>query len=764
MGIRTRVRIAASGVVAGVAFGACFAARPGELVGDPWPRVAPAWEIVPRPERIERRGAALVARRDGFFFEAVRLGEGAVRLRVVRGEPDERPSFAVLPDRRPLLDGNDAELEAALFECVRNLQLSEGSWWRWFHALEDDESILGLGQRPPPLQLRGRRAVVWSSEAERYDDDALRLSQAIPFWIAVKDGRARGFLVDDTYKLGFDFGVERPNLVEVTAEGGDFAVHFLEGPTLADVLERYTALTGRPTRPPVWALGVHHWLPGRVAWDQALAAARSLRDARIPGDVLCGDFAEAALEPDAPEAIAALGELGFEVVCVIGPGVALGRADAAKLPESFRVRAESGGTFVGEARGVDSVFPDVTLGGGRAAWAEIVRPIVEAGVAGLACEGNEPALTDGPDRTMPGRNQHAGWGEGTHFRFHNVYGQLLARSARELLERVRGADRSFVQSSAGWAGIQRFAASPAGEGDGGWREMRRSVPMTLGLGMSGQPFVAADVARARTSRGRSDPGGASAELFVRWSEVASLLPLMRTALPPEDALDEPWIGALRRTHARRARLLPLLTTLSREAERTGAPIARPLPWIWPADPRAFRADDQFLLGDHLLVAPVVERGATEREVYLPEGTWFPYDPLEPDRSEPPIRGPRRVSVEAPPGRIPMFARAGAVIPVVAAARRAAEADRATLELDVFEGEGALTLAEEGASGEERTPLSMTTKDGLRLTSGPREGSSTPPARTVTVRFHDAQGTRAATFLDDGSARETRPPSGTIAGP
>jgi alpha-glucosidase len=203
--------------------------------------------------------------------------------------------------------------------------------------------------------------------------------------------------------------------------------------------------------------------------------------------------------------------------------------------------------------------------------------------------------------------------------------------------------------------MQRYGGTWSGDVATSWPGRRASLSLVLGLGLCGVPYSGPDV-------GGFD-GSPSPELYLRWFQLGAYLPLFRTHASLRAGRREPWeFGDEVLEHARvalleRRRLLPYFVTLAHLARRTGAPYVRPVWWGAPED-RALRdCEDAFLLGDALLVAPVLDQGAERRSVRLPRGRW--YDTA----SEAVYEGPGRVLVEAPLSRIPVFARAGAVLPV-----------------------------------------------------------------------------------------------------
>ncbi|GDY81613.1 hypothetical protein SAVCW2_08120 [Streptomyces avermitilis] len=215
--------------------------------------------------------------------------------------------------------------------------------------------------------------------------------------------------------------------------------------------------------------------------------------------------------------------------------------------------------------------------------------------------------------------------------------------------------------------MQRYGGAWSGDVTTGWPGLRASLSLVIGLGLCGVPYSGPDV-------GGFD-GSPSPELYLRWFQLGSYLPLFRTRAGLRAGRRELWeFGEDVLEHARvalveRRRLLPYFMTLAHLARRTGAPYVRPVWWGAPED-RALRdCEDAFLLGDSLLVAPVLDPGADRRAVQLPRGRW--YDTV----TEKAYDGPGQVLIGAPLSRIPVLARAGAVLPV--------RGDGGRLELEVW---------------------------------------------------------------------------------
>lgn len=270
---------------------------------------------------------------------------------------------------------------------------------------------------------------------------------------------------------------------------------------------------------------------------------------------------------------------------------------------------------------------------------------------------NEPvSFAPFGDMTLPLSARHALDGRGgDHREAHNVYGLTMGLAGYEGLRRLRPDERPFLFSRSGWAGMQRYGGTWSGDVETGWPGLRASLSLVLGLGLCGVPYSGPDVG--------GFTGNPSPELFLRWYQLGAYLPLFRTHAAIDAGRREPWefgdevLGYARTALLERERLGPYFMTLAQLARLTGAPYARPVWWGAPED-RALRdCEDAFLLGDSLLVAPVLEAGTERRAVRLPRGRW--YDTATGTAYE----GPGQVLLDAPRSRIPVLARAGSVIPV-----------------------------------------------------------------------------------------------------
>jgi alpha-glucosidase len=290
-----------------------------------------------------------------------------------------------------------------------------------------------------------------------------------------------------------------------------------------------------------------------------------------------------------------------------------------------------------------------------------------------------------------------------------------------------------VLSRAGYAGIQRYAAVWTGDVPSTWSGLAQTLPMLLGLGVSGVPIVGSDIG------GYS--GHASPELYARWLALGSVSPFARAHVTSGVPGQEPWMFGSEVTDIARARLgdrmrlMPYLYSLAEEAARTGAPILRPLVWEFPGDPAVENLGDQAMLGPSILVAPVVAAGATSREIYLPAGRWYEL------HSGAIFDGPTTITARVTLAALPMYVREGAIIPTTS--------DTGELVLEVYPAAApsAFTLVEDGG----RTEITLAgLADGATLTLAPFDRPG-----PVTVRVHRVDGrvdgVDGATFSHDPDA-------------
>lgn len=629
--------------------------------------------------------------------------------------------------------------------------------------------VFGLGDKTGPVDRRGGAFVNWNTDVGRFTEATDPLYKSIPFLIEVDgDGHASGLFLDNTWRSWFDVGKRDAEVLALGADGGAIDYYLINGPTVAQVVERYTALTGRPPLAPLWSLGYQQSRYSYMSSDEVRGIALRLRRERIPTDVLWLDIdfqdrnrpftANPQTYGDLPALASELKDDGLRLVAISDLHVAHA-TDQGYVPydsgvdgDHFVKRAD-GSTFVGEVWPGPSVFPDFTRAATREWWGGLYQRFVEDGVAGFWNDMNEPALFQTPTKTMPDDVMHRIDTPGfaprvaTHAEIHNVFGMENTRATYEGLRTLRPDERAYVMTRASYAGGQRYAATWTGDNSSTWSHLKLSVSQLLSLGLSGFAYSGADVG--------GFTGGASPELMTRWYEIAAFTPVFRNHSAVDAPRAEPWVDGPVHTDIRRRfietryRLLPYLYAAADDNSRTGAPLMRPVFYDY-VDGLSLPCDTSmmFTLGRRLLVAPPpTPESPSAYTACLPAGGW--YDFWTGLRVADSGGGKASKHVEMPRlAHLPVYVRAGSIIPQQPLVQSTMQTPPGPLTLDIYPGEncsGALYL-DDGHSiayadrGYLRQALRCE-RDGAgwRIDFGVREGDFAPWWTSIDVVVHDWSG-------------------------
>ncbi|MFD8635133.1 glycoside hydrolase family 31 protein [Streptomyces sp. NPDC059533] len=607
-------------------------------------------------------------------------------------EPDTGGGWRVVSERVTVAVSRHGAIEVRTPGGTVLRRESPPRWWepvdprmggaRWVQRSEvpADARFFGLGGRATGPRLRDGTYRLWNTDPKGgFGPGVDPLYLTMPVQMVVADAGTHLVFHDNSWdgrvllregEEGAGSGVDRPGSSELRMEGGPLRCWVLVGPP-ARVAQGWSGLTGSAAVPPEWALGYQHarWGFGSTAEVRRVVsgyASRGLPLSAVHLDIDHYDghrvfTVDEERFPDLPGLAQELREQGVRLVSIVDPAVKAGDPVHAS-----GLSVGAGGAFVRDARGQEvrgevwpgeCAYPDFTDPAVREWWGGMYAERLARGFSGFWHDMNEPvSFAPFGDTTLPRSARHAMDGAGgDHREGHNVYALAMARAGWEGLLRLRPAERPFLFSRSGWAGMQRYGGTWSGDVESSWDGLRASLALVLGLGLCGVPYSGPDVG--------GFGGSPSPELYVRWLQLGAYLPLFRTHSAIWAGRREPWeFGAEVEEHARallaeRDRLRPYFVTLAHLARRTGAPYVRPLWWGNPEDRRLRNCEDAFLLGDALLVAPVLECGADRRAVRLPRGRW--YDTATGAAHE----GPGQVLLDAPRGRIPVLARAGAVVPV-----------------------------------------------------------------------------------------------------
>ncbi|MBI5957492.1 MAG: glycoside hydrolase family 31 protein [Chloroflexi bacterium] len=688
-----------------------------------------------RVAAVEQRSRSLIVQAERAYIEIHLISPEIIRVRM-KTDANFTPPFSYAVDRidwpPPTLLVNDngpsvtIKTENILCRVHKNpyklsfesldgraiCEDAEGVSWRdheirWTRQLPQQEWCYGLGQRASTINQRGKRVSLWNADPlPGYPRDADPIYTSIPFYIGFQPDFSFGILWDNPARGYVDVGATKANEMSFEAEEGELRFYFFAGPTLQAVLKQYTSLTGRMVLPPLWALGFHQARWGYDSDAVYRKLAQEFRARQLPCDVLYFDIDymdgyrsftwDRTRFTLMPTLLGDLQKQGFKSVAILDPGIKTDpdyptfqtgtREDVfLKYPDGKPVTAP---VWPGNCH-----FPDFTSAKVRAWWAEQIPILTQAGFAGLWNDMNEPSpIAFQRGTTLPDYVVHDWDGAGqTHVGGgHNVYGMLMARASREGLQKQRPDKRPFVITRAAYAGAQRYASTWTGDNTATWEHLRLSLSMVLNAGLSGMAFTGPDIGGFA---GDPDP-----ELYIRWFQLGSMLPYFRVHSMMGTASHEPWafgekIEQIARNYLElRYRLLPYFYSAFAQCAHEGLPIVRPLLMYDPEDEELRGLDDVFMVGDSILIAPILEPGAEKRDLYLPKGVWYEYDTGKL------IDGSRTVTAAAPLERMPIYIKAGRVIPMWPVMQYVGEKPIEESILRVYAGSGDTTFYEDAGEG------------------------------------------------------------------
>lgn len=605
-------------------------------------------------------------------FGGIRKQEGSIDFKLISTRGEEIGSGAVSAGAdgqvRILIQAADPEVNRISIACYAG----------------EGEHFLGLGGQSFDVDHRGQTVPLWVQEdgiskveTDEYDDAwflvGRRHSTHTPLPMLLQS-RGMALLLDTPYRSLFALGSEAENVVRIEAWEGKLDLHIFDGPGPQDALRRMTAQVGRPELPPAFAFAP--WLDALYGSDNVRRVAQKLRGEGVPASVIWTEDwrgghtdglgytldedwrVDRDLYPDFETLAEDLHGLGFKFLTY----------NNTFLSEDVDVWAEAvaGGYTIKNESGEPCLFLSAKME--NASLLDLSNPNARDWAKGVYREG----LQLGADGYMA---DYCEWlptdaalhsGEDAEAA-HNLYPVECQRLNRELFDELYAQDGVerlfFVRSgylgsqplvSVFWAGDQQTDFS---QGDG----LPSVIPMGIGLGICGIPFYGHDIGGYA---GNLAEGPTTKELWFRWASLGALSPVMRTHHGKNAQENWNWesdaetIAHLRRWARLHIRLFPYLYALAQQASETGIPIMRPLALQHPDFDPGWTLTDQYMLGDRIYVAPVVEKGAVSKTVQLPGGAYYPLEG-GPAVVVPPGGG--STTVDAPIGECPAFVPAGALL-------------------------------------------------------------------------------------------------------
>ena len=532
-----------------------------------------------------------------------------------------------------------------------------------YKKMAENAHFYGFGEKSGFLDKRGEKLTMWNTDVYApHNPETDALYQSIPYFMELKDGKAFGLYFDNSYKTAFDLRSSKDRY-SFSADGGELNYYVLAGQTPKKVLEQYTSLTGRMPIPPKWALGYHQSRYSYETEQEVKELAKNFLAKGLPLDAIYLDIHymdgyrvftfDKERFPNPEKLLSELRAVGINVVPIVDPGVKEDPEYAVFLEgiqQNHFCRYLDGRLFYGDVWPGNSAFPDFANAEVRQWWGEKHRFYTDLGVEGIWNDMNEPSVFN-DEKTMDAKVIHRQNGElKTHRELHNLYGFLMGEATYSGMRELLAGKRPFLLTRAGFSGIQRYATVWTGDNRSFWEHLAMSLPMCMNLGLSGVAFTGPDV------------GGfahdTNAELLVRWTQVGAFYPYFRNHSAIGTVRQEPWSFGeeyetiIKKYLQLRYQWLPQLYTLFAMASRSGLPVMRPLFMEYPEDKNTVNLADQFMLGDNVIVAPIIQPSATHRVVYLPEGEWFDY------WTEDLYQGGKHLLFKAELDTLPLFVKAG----------------------------------------------------------------------------------------------------------
>ena len=536
-----------------------------------------------------------------------------------------------------------------------------------YKTLQKGERFIGLGEHGGNLDRAGTACVDYNTDNPGYDDSSDRMYSTIPFYIGLHDKLAYGIFMDNSSRSLFNFGAGNNRFSSFTADCGEMNYYFIYNATVRNIITSYTWLTGRTPLPPIWSLGFQQCRWSYFPEADLLSTAAKFRERHIPIDMIYLDIHymdkykiftwDPQRFPDPKQMVDNLKKLAMHLAVIIDPGVKISDhypVYQQGLDSALFIKYPDGTNYSGQVWPGWCNFPDFTMPKTRAWWGRWVKTYADLGVTGFWNDMNEIAVwgKEVPDLLNLNWDGH----HTTYRQAKNVYGFQMARSTYDGAKKYMNGERPFVLTRSGYSGLQRYTAIWTGDNQAKEDHMLLGVRLINSLGLSGVTFAGMDIG--------GFSGNPTQSLYTRWMEIGAFLPMYRAHTSYGTNREEPWdFGEISEDIARRYigfryQLLPYIYSNFYESSQDGLPVARSLAIDYSNDSTIYEADYQqeYLFGPSILVAPTKSTDAFTK-VYLPQGQW--YDLF----NDKPYAGNQSIVAESGLNQLPLYVKAGSIIPM-----------------------------------------------------------------------------------------------------
>ena len=600
----------------------------------------------------------------------------------------------------------------------------------WQLTLSEQAAVYGLGEMPRGINKRGWHYITNNTDESRHSEDKLSFYGAHNF-LLVRDGSTCfGLFVDFPGKVYYDIGYTRHDLFSFHTETPDYDLYLLSGENENAICKEFRTLIGRSYIPPKWAFGLAQSRWGYKTEEDVREVARQYKEHDLPLDMICmdidymQDYADFTVNkerfPDLAKLSADLKAQGIRLVPIIDAGVRIDPNDPTcteGLEKGYFCKKADGTPFVaavwpGKAYFADFLRPEV-----REWFGHKYKALTDCGIEGFWNDMNEPSLFYSPERLRAFLNDMAALREKDnieqeeffprviggamglmnspadyasfyhevdgqkvrHDQVHNLYGGSMTRAAGEAFADLRPGQRTLLYSRSSFIGSHRYGGIWLGDNNSSWAQLLANIQMMPSVQMCGFLYSGADLCGFSSDT--------TPDLALRWLEFGLLTPLMRNHSAVGTRMQEYYrfpevLPAVRNMIRLRYALLPYLYSEFMKAALENTSYFRPLAFDYPDDPDAREVEDQLLLGEGLMAAPVYVQNAHGRHVYLPEPMKLLRLRAVDDYDEEILPAGHHY-IRCALDEMLLFIRPGHIIPVAQPANNTAELDDASLTLWSF---------------------------------------------------------------------------------
>ena len=608
----------------------------------------------------------------------------------------------------------------------------DGTGWRL--TLSEQAAVYGLGEMPRGINKRGWHYITNNTDESRHSEDKLSFYGSHNF-LLVRDGSTCfGLFVDFPGKVYYDIGYTRHDLFSFHTETPDYDLYLLSGGNENAICKEFRTLIGRSYIPPRWAFGLAQSRWGYKTEEDVREVARQYKEHDLPLDMICmdidymQDYADFTVNkerfPDLAKLSADLKAQGIRLVPIIDAGVRIDPNDPTcteGLEKGYFCKKADGTPFVaavwpGKAYFADFLRPEV-----REWFGHKYKALTDCGIEGFWNDMNEPSLFYSPERLRAFLNDMAALREKDnieqeeffprvvggamglmnspadyasfyhevdgqkvrHDQVHNLYGGSMTRAAGEAFADLRPGQRTLLYSRSSFIGSHRYGGIWLGDNNSSWAQLLANIQMMPSVQMCGFLYSGADLCGFSSDT--------TPDLALRWLEFGLLTPLMRNHSAVGTRMQEYYrfpevLPAVRNMIRLRYALLPYLYSEFMKAALENTSYFRPLAFDYPDDPDAREVEDQLLLGEGLMAAPVYVQNAHGRHVYLPEPMKLLRLRAVDDYDEEILPAGHHY-IRCALDEVLLFLRPGHIVPVAQPANNTSELDDASLTLWSFLPDG-----------------------------------------------------------------------------